>query len=202
MNKFTSYDLGDWRPITQGNVVALGTGLNPRTAAATFRCDQLVRIFASYFEDMSDQVLIGYGVGQIDCSISANRDVFIRYEAEFPDARVWVKTKDRSHTILQRDEPTFTTIDRRAGQNPEIAAMLRKIELNAMTRESALRDEIDKLRSKANEPTSGQRRQPDQDQADTQVDQTPTPAKPGKSKRVHREPDPEATPAQDPDTPS
>ena len=154
MNRIKHGNINVWSPLKAGEVIEFKSS-KPRHIKFEVTANSNIEIWVSDNSKMSQAVLIGTSNGKTEIQYTAQATTFVQIKAE-KSADMFVNIPDNDQTVLNSDEPSFTSIEPRVNNSTEFDRMVQFMKHNETQRNAqleaeraALRAEVAKIKAEA-----------------------------------------------------
>lgn len=148
MRVIDAKDLARWESVAAGEVLEFQAGPGPRAVRLEVNASGPVAVFAS--DEATERTLVAYGEGLFECGFTAAGVAMVDFEHS-GGVHVVFSSQARSHVVQAVDVEGLTTIAPMQGQSSEYERMVRLMKANELRREQLVADEVQRLRSAAEE---------------------------------------------------
>jgi len=154
MNRIKHGNVNVWSPLKAGEVIEFKSS-KPRHVKFEVTANSNIEIWVSDNSKMSQAVLIGTSNTKTEIQYTAPATTFVQIKAE-KSSDMFVNIPDNDQTVLNSDEPSFTSIEPRVSTGTEydkIAMMMKynqqQMEQQLQAERAALRAEVAKIKAEA-----------------------------------------------------
>jgi len=126
----------EWVQVTDQEILHFECVAGSRNFALSINCNMTVEVWSSFYEDMSEAVLVACDHGSFQMGLTSAIDVYIQFR--FPsEASVFVRFFAANYIVSKKDELLFVTMMPQ-GRNSDLDRMMRMMAMNEKARDIKL----------------------------------------------------------------